>query len=214
MKDREEIIRLILGLPFEPGTSPFRIKGVAYKGHVEFMDANVPGGMAAVKAAFPDARFATFFDQTFLATQRFDVFPLVMSTAVGSGLMGQSFQEVAMSRTRFQANQDRGGVYRMMLRLAPSAMLAKRVPKILGQYFDFGDVESVSRGSNAVVSTIRGIPVALAPWYAPVVAAYSEEVLAQGGAHGVTADYREVEITGTVDGTPVCTVEVTMTWGV
>jgi hypothetical protein len=42
-------------LPFPPGSSPFRIKGVAYRGHVDYAASFIPGGERAVIEGFRDA---------------------------------------------------------------------------------------------------------------------------------------------------------------
>ena len=38
-------------LPFAPGSSPFHLKGIGYRGHVEYENAFIPGGASAVNAA-------------------------------------------------------------------------------------------------------------------------------------------------------------------
>src|SRR5690606_12713961 len=50
-------------LRYPPGESPFHVKGIAYRGHLEYVEAHVPGGVDAMKAAFPDPAVAAFFDQ-------------------------------------------------------------------------------------------------------------------------------------------------------
>ena len=35
-------------LPFPVGTSPFRIKGTSYRGHLDYAEAQIPGGQAAI----------------------------------------------------------------------------------------------------------------------------------------------------------------------
>ena len=44
-------------VPFAPGESPFKVKGIGYKGHLEYTERYVPGGVKAMVAELDDERF-------------------------------------------------------------------------------------------------------------------------------------------------------------
>ena len=52
--------------PFEPGTAPFRVKGIAYKFHMDYVQSKLSGGVTAQAAALGDRGLVSFFEQTFL----------------------------------------------------------------------------------------------------------------------------------------------------
>src|SRR5262245_8543837 len=85
--------------PFAPGASPFRIKGVAYRGHLEYAQAHVPGGVAGMLADLGDPRLRAFFEQRFLASTFYDVVPLAIAGIVCGARAGQSFLEFVRTRT-------------------------------------------------------------------------------------------------------------------
>src|SRR5690606_38162592 len=63
----------LAALPFAPGEAPFRVKGTAHRGHLEYVAQHVPGGVAAMCEAFEDPRQRAFFAQPFLAASLYDV---------------------------------------------------------------------------------------------------------------------------------------------
>ncbi len=151
-------------LPFPAGTSPFRIKGVAYRGHVEYATSFIPGGEQAVIDGFRDPALRAFFAQRFLAASWYDAFPMVSAWHLCAKLLRQNPTDFLKARTRHQALRDIQGVYRFILKLASAEAIALRAPRVVQQYFDFGTTEAsvVSRGQVRALAS--GIPVFLAPW--------------------------------------------------
>ena len=177
--------RRLLTLPFEPGGSPFRIKGVAYRGHVEYCDRFVPGGHRAALEALGRPAVREFFDQPFLASSYYDVFPLAMAGIGCSRALGVSFLDFVAQRSRWQAAEDVKGVYRLVLKVAAPQMLASRLPRFIAQYFDFGGVELVDVQPGRVSAMRTGIPAPLAEWYIAVSEPYVEVILEKAGAKNV-----------------------------
>jgi hypothetical protein len=168
-------------VPFAPGDAPFKIKGVAYKGHLEYTDRFVPGGVEAMKQQFRDPKLTRFFEQPFLAASMYDVFPLAQAGVACADLTKLSFAQFLRIRSRVQAETDIKGVYKFLMNLVSGEAIAKRIPKIIGTYFDFVETEIASHGPNEVEGFQRGLPDILAPWYSLTASTYLETALTLAG---------------------------------
>lgn len=210
--DPQAVIDSIAALPFAPGSGPFRIKGVAYRGSLQFVDEVIEGGMNELRADFPLDGFRRFFEQPFLPSVLYDIFPLVLTTACVAKRQGRDFAELVDARARYQARKDLTGVYRLMLRLAPSTILAKRVPKLVAQYFDFGALRSLPVGPGHVQTIVGEVPVPLEPWLTTCLESYSTLVLETGGAQNVQAKAQRSELAGERAGVQLSTITHDVTW--
>ncbi|MGD0525363.1 MAG: hypothetical protein ABSE49_09480 [Polyangiaceae bacterium] len=192
-------------LPFPAGTSPFRIKGVAYRGHVDYAASFIRGGERAVIDSFQDPALRAFFDQPFLAASWYDAFPMVPAWHACAKLLDQNPTDFLKVRTRHQALRDIHGVYRFILKLSSAEAIAVRAPRVLQQYFDFGTTEAsvVSPGLVRVVAS--GIPTFLVPWLRIVAETYLLVALEVAGAP--SAQVRRIGVTpsGEGHGAPLAT---------
>lgn len=202
----------LISLPFAPGESPFRVKGTAYRGHLEYTEKNVAGGVAGMLADFRDPRLRHFFEQPFLAATLYDVFPLAIAGIVCAARVGQPFLEFVRVRSEAQAKSDVSGVYKVLLALTSPEAVAARLPRLVGQYFDFGQTELVEKGPGRVVASRTGLPRALAPWYATVSQAYVQIVVAQAGGKDVRSHVSGVRSEGQRAGLPIVTLDLEVTW--
>ena len=189
-------------LPFAPGEAPFRIKGTAYRGHLDYVAEHVPGGVDAMCEAMEDERLAAFFRQHFLASTLYDVFPLARAGAVCAAMAGMGFLEFVRMRAVIQAKSDVGGVYRVLLAMASPTAVATRLPRLVGQYFDFGETTAEHPERGHVIATRTGTPQALAPWYTMVSDGYCEVVLTRAGARNVVLKTTQ-QPSGTRHGIPI-----------
>ena len=111
----------LLVAPFSPGEAPFRIKGNAYRGHMSYVDSYVPGGRAAHAESLCSLSrergegLARYFEQNFLASAWYDVYPLALAGAACGHLTGEDFLSFVYSRSCAQAREDIGGVHRFLL---------------------------------------------------------------------------------------------------
>lgn len=171
--------------PFAPGHSPFRIKGVAYRGHLDYVRENVPGGEGAMIEELVRwtgvSDYERFFRQTFLASTRYDVYPLAMAGVACARLCGQTFGEFVRERTDHQARTDLNGVYRFLLKMVSPETIAARLPRLISQYYDFSWAETEISGPGLVTGRYRGVPAGLAAWMHHVCESYVETVLHVAG---------------------------------
>lgn len=180
-------------LPFAPGLSPFRIKGIAYRGHVEYASRHIPGGVAAVNETFGNKALKYFFEQQFLAATWYDVLPMVPLWHACARVLKQPAVEFLRVRTRHQAEGDLRGVYRWILKVASPETVALRMPRAVGQYLDFGTTEATVRRPGVVHVRRTGIPLFLAPWFGIVAETFLTVALEIAGASKVQLRQRPVQ---------------------
>lgn len=198
--------------PFAPGQGPFRIKGTAYRGHLEYVAEHVPGGVEAMRAQLtPD--LSRFFEQPFLAASLYDVHPLVVAAAPCAQALGISDEAFVAQRSRHQAPKDLTGVYRFLLAMVPTRTVAKRMPQLFTQILDFG-LPTVTRDEAGIVDArIDGMPVAIAPWFGAVIAAYGEAALTTSGAERAVVRTSIGAPTGVEHGVAVASIDISVRWG-
>tara|TARA_B100001750_G_scaffold244054_1_gene260555 strand:+ start:532 stop:1170 length:639 start_codon:yes stop_codon:yes gene_type:complete len=198
-------------VPFAPGESPFRVKGIAYKGHIAYTERYVPGGMAAMKAAM-DPAAAAFFEQPLLAASMYDVFPLAQAGVACAQLTRLSFPQFLRIRSRVQAESDINGVYKFLMNLVTAEAIGQRIPKIIGQYFDFVETEITEVQPKRVVTVAHGLPEAVAPWFALVATTYFDTALKLAGSSTPRSAPELTGAMGTSHGVNTVSIRTVVTW--
>lgn len=198
--------------PFAPGEGPFRIKGTAYRGHLEFVAAEVPGGLAGMLAAMNEP-LATYFRGSFLAASFYDLMPLVLAAAPCAAAMGLSAPDFVNRRSRVQAPKDLTGVYRFLVAMVPTRTVAKKLPQLFTQILDFGEAKVVRDAPGEVDASIEAIPAAIAPWLCTVMASYGEAALQTSGAKRATVVATLTAWPGQEHGVPLAGASLKVRWG-
>jgi hypothetical protein len=176
-------VAALLSLPFPVGEAPFRIKGNAYRGHLDFVDQELPGGRKAQAEAFRalhpvhGEQWVTYFEQTFLSSGWYDAYPLAVAGIACGRVLGESFLEFAYRRTELQARADIRGVYKFLLKFVSARQIAMRVPGLVARYFDFGEVHSRAEDATTIHTELSAIPTDLWPWISSLVSAYISTVI-------------------------------------
>lgn len=200
-------------LPFEPGKGPFRIKGLAYAGHLDYVKEHAPGGVEAMLRGFKDPRLTEFFKQRFLTASWYDIVPLVVAGHVCARQCNTNFSSFVRARSKFQANLDISGIHRFLLKLASPAMVITRLPALQAQYIDFpgrGEAQMIEPG-HAILSRAQ-LPVMLAKWFAVVNDTYAEAVVTTAGAKGVLIRSEYTMPDREVQGMPTVQFRCTVRW--
>lgn len=197
--------------PVAPGTSPFQIKGAGFLGHMAWVDESYPGGRAAFLAALsPDMR--AYFESVFLAMSWYDLVALASAGAVCADVMGMPFRDFIAMRARHQANHDVTGMYKMLLRLANPRMIAPRIPKMMSNYLDFGEVRVRSEQQDGMIVEVLGVPVMLADWLVGCYQGFLEVLVRESGGRDAKL-VSKINAQGSRQGFPMGTLEVTVSWG-
>ncbi|MEC7522771.1 MAG: hypothetical protein VYE22_22975 [Myxococcota bacterium] len=171
--------------PFAPGESPFRMKGIAYRAFLKFIEEELPGGKEAFLQQLEDPALREFASQAFLAASWYDVGPVVAMNEVVAGIRGEPMEAFLRQRGRAHAEEDLSGVYAWLLRLATPAAVAKGLPRLVQRYFDWGETLAEDVGPGHVRVVRSGIPDHLAQWLDSVSLPYIEYALEKTGARGL-----------------------------
>lgn len=207
--DGEELRRL----RFAPGESPFRIKGNGYRGHLKYVQENLPGGVEAMKDAFEDPRLKEFFNQTFLASAFYDVIPLAHAGLICAEISGMSFYDFVYERTRHQAEEDVRGVYKWLLTLLSPRLVSSRLTKFMAQYFDFMSFELEHSDATVVRGRLTGAPFELRGWITAVFEAYYCHVFKLGGVKEYAIEFTERREAVGAGGEPTIEVGIELSFG-
>ena len=205
-------VRISTQLPCKPGASPFHIKGIAYRGIVQFVDRRVPGGLEALERELDDERVVGFLRQPFLAASWHDILPMMPINAAIARLVGKPLDVVALEQGAQQASYDVEQVYRRLF----DAMTFDNVQVILArftrQYYDFGDGVGELVAPGHVLYRRLGVPEFIVRWFSPMHAAYGEQILRMKGATFVESTVSPPAQAGKRDGFPVVDIETHLLW--
>lgn len=169
-------------LPCKPGSSPFHVKGLAYRGFFAYAERRIPGGMAKVLSHFADAELRVFFKQPFLAGTLYDVLPVMPLVSVMAHLERLSIEEFTRRSARSQALYDVKGVYRRYVDGRSLSEFVLRIPKFIMQYSDFGVTDLIECNEQGALFVRTGVPLYIVPWFLPMNESYMETVLAFVGS--------------------------------
>jgi serine/threonine protein kinase len=159
-------------LPRPAGKSPFRVKGLAYKGLVHYVSTKIDGGMAAVSASLRDPVLRDYLAQSFLASTFYDFFPLVAASAAVAALGNVPLEAFAQSQGRSQAKYDAEHAYRSFIQGRSITDFPSRFRLIATRYYDFGEWEANSFSPKTLTFVERGIPAWAIPWFSPMQSGY------------------------------------------
>jgi hypothetical protein len=195
-------------LPFAPGASPFHIKGIAYRGHLDYATKHIPGGPAAINRLFRNSALRFFFEQPFLAASWYAALPIVPLWYACADVLARPRLEFLRARTRHQAEQDIHGVYRIILKLASAETVAQRIPRVVGKYFDFGSTDATLVEPGLVRYVQTGVPAFLAPWFGIVGETFVQVALEVAGAKKSQVRRAPPTPAGTAHGVALVTLSV------
>ena len=147
-----------------------------------------------------------------MASSFYDLHPLVMAAGPSADLSGLTPRAFAETRSRRQAPKDLRGVYRFLLSMVPTRTVARRIPQLFTQLFDFGKAEISREECSEIDATFDGIPSALAPWFGTVVCAYGESALRTSGAERASFTLRPAMLAGSAHGVPLARFIVEIRW--
>lgn len=199
-------------LPFAAGASPFRQKGAAYLGDIEFLEKSVPGGYAAVLAAVADPAQRAFLGQRFRASEWYDVLPNPGMQATAAKLRGVAISEHLRGVGRFHADSALNGLYRALLKFVSNENVALWMPRVSGIYHEFGRCETRVLSPKVVAGVRHGVPRMLVGWLATVSSSFCERTLEVAGSRAPRVTFGEVHADGAKVGYDLHRLEFELTW--
>lgn len=198
-------------LPFAPGDSPFRIKGIAFRETLDQI-AKEPDGLARVRAQLPRDDLRRFFEQPFVVGGWYDVFAMTQLDGAAARVFGMTYEAWLRESTRKQVGTSLAGIYRSMVKLLSPATLAWGLPRLSSTYFDFGNVATKRSSPESVRMSVEEVPTVLVPWFQLACTEFTVEALRVTGNPDARAAWQSVSATGVRRGMPTSRMEVEFFW--
>lgn len=195
-------------LPKAPGEGPFRVKGVAYKGLLQFVRSRLDGGMDGFTANLKDPALRSFLLQPFLAGSLYDFFPIVAASGVVASMCRFPLEVFAHGQGRSQAQHDAENVHRAFLQGRSFEELTTRYRPFCTRYYDFGDYEARALGSNAIRLVSKGMPAWAASWIGAMQGGYVTGLVNLTGKGDPTVTVHPPRRDGVASGLPTVTIEI------
>jgi hypothetical protein len=198
--------------PLPPGTSPFRIKGWGYLGDLKFYASHVGGGVEAVARQVTDPAIASFLSRTFTPDAWYDLLPKLYLSQAAARARGVPFDVHWAEVSRYHAADKFSGIYRPLLKVVSSEMLALWVPRLSSSFYDFGSTESRVASPRLVSVVRKGVPRVAVQWWAAAASAYFEYCLVTAGAKAPRVRWLPTEPDGERLGMELVRMPLEITW--
>lgn len=197
--------------PFPIGESPFRAKGVLFRGTQEFFTEHVRGGFDALQRQLGEGPLAAFIAQKFLPASYYDALTIPALIRAEADACGLSLPLYMQKRTRWQAERDMNGVYRLLLKVTSADTIAVRLPRVLSQMFNFPQPVTEVEGT-AATTQLTGVPEVLVDYFHMAVGTYAPALLELAGAKRARTEILETLAAGTQHGMRVVTLQFRASW--
>jgi hypothetical protein len=156
--------------------TPFRVKGVVFTATRPYFDKHVDGGYDALLDSLPPS-LRDFMSQPFVSGAQYEVMHIPDLVNYEARAARSDPDVYLRARSRWQAERDLGGVYKLIARAAPAGIVVRRSMVLLPQIFNFGKAQMRSESANHAHVEISGIPLPLVPWLERVIVVYVSTVI-------------------------------------
>lgn len=197
--------------PFTPGSSPFRVAGVVYRGLFDFIESNVTGGTRRVMSELREPALARYIEQRFSVAAWYDATPVPYLGQAVARARGVSFEQQVRDSNRWSEGRT-GGIYRALLALLSSDRIAMALPRAATIVHDFGKISSQAVGPRRIVGVRSGVPRMLVRWMALSHSTYLELALKRIGATSASAAFGAPEREGVTNGIETYRLPFELTW--
>lgn len=192
--------------------TPFKLKGNVYHGTIEFFEASCPGGYRQLVDSVGDPALAEFLRQIFVSSAWYEATLLPRLVEAEAKVLGLEPLVYLERRSRWQAERDISGVYRMLLRLTSPELVAARLPRAMMQMVNFGKAAIAEAGPKRYRGQVTGFPEALKEWFGTAVRVYAETALSLAGASNPSFRVTSVTPEPSHLGHAMCTMHIEMSW--
>ena len=97
-----------------------------------------------------DPAIASFLSRSFVPDAWYDLLPKLYLSQAAARLRGLSYDAHCREVSRYHAQEKFSGIYRPLLRVVSSEMLAVWTPRLASSFYDFGSTESAVTGPRLV----------------------------------------------------------------
>jgi len=197
---------------FEPGESPFHCKGTVWIGIRNFVEERVAGGVTAVNREVHDPEVEAYFEQMFMPSSWYDIFPILPVSKAIASVMGVAHAEYVKQSATFHAEQDMKGIYKLLGKLPSPLAVCRRFASMGKQMWDFIDIEIVREEERKVEACASGLPQVLAPWWLRASECYTNVVLKASGAKNGRVLWQRPQPAGSAHGITLVRVPSVTAW--
>lgn len=198
--------------PFQPGESPFRIKGIVYRQLHKTVERDVPGGWDGLLEAIDSPALRRFASQPFLAASWYDNEPIVELNDLSARLTEQDPQAYLVERAREQAEEDLSGVYSWLLKLASPLLVGHGFKRLIPRYFEWGETNIRTVDPHQIETVRSGIPTRLVDWCDAVSQPFLEYAFEESGARDVRVTLEASRPDGSAHGVPTKELSYSIRW--
>lgn len=197
---------------YNPGESPFHVRGSRYVNICEHVAATVPGGVQAMYAALPEGALRDFFGQSFAPQQFYDALPIRPLTELVAKLEGRSWEDSIRARAQDFARREIGLFRGLRMRVTTPERVVEQLERTALDNFNFGQTEIVEVGPGLSKVVFHEVPQPLGPWFLPTMAGYAGFLIEKAGGHQPQCGGRLIP-KGRRDKIGLVDVCVTLSWG-
>jgi hypothetical protein len=195
---------------FRLGEGPFRARGVAYVGVLEYVDTKLAGGRAGLAPRL--GAFAPYFDQLFVATGDYDLSPLVRLFVVLAGLARRDPVAFVEERSRRSGPRMTQGLWKPVLKTSSPEAMAERLPFAFNRYFGPTHARGVDVGPGRFVCEISGVPAPMNGVHVASTMGFVASSLEVAGASDARVDFTGPASDGELAGVPTERWRFVATW--
>ena len=199
-------------VPFEPGASPFRCKGILYVDTLAYFDEHIQGGRRALFGYVEDRKLRSFLADPFMVGGWYDIFPLVALQSVAASFARMPYLEIVREVARWQLPRQFRGIHRFLLKLSTPELVMMNLPRLAEKYYDFVRIAVREVRPKTYESTACGVPAAAASAYMISSDVAIRAALELAGASGVRVHWFPLEPDGEAHGVPMMRTRRQTSW--
>lgn len=199
-------------VPFVPGESPFRAKGIQYVDSITYYNEHIPGGWEGLTAGIGEPRLRAYLSQRFLAGAWYDVFPYVAAHRVASISLGQPYLDFIRRMAAWLIDRQFRGIYRVFLKIGRPDAVVRSLPDIAAKYYDFLRVDLKQLGPCHYETRAGGLPAVVAPSYQVASEVAVIKALEIAGGRNIRHRWMPAEPDGEAHGLPLVRVRREIRW--
>jgi hypothetical protein len=197
------------------GTSPFHLRGVAYRDSVARAERMLaPRGLrvADVLRQHGDPALEAFVGQRFSATDWYDIYPAVHFAPIIAKACGSTLLQHMRDSAIVHANMALRGFTAVLLKLVSNEAVASWIPRMSTWYHDFGSIETMTAGERHVRGVRSGVPIFAVQGWSILAMHFTEHILAHAGAKDPRVHLLDAEPDGARAGCPTYRVRFEVRW--
>ncbi|PRP98512.1 hypothetical protein ENSA5_29820 [Enhygromyxa salina] len=196
---------------YQPGQSPFHTRGTTYMGIRDYAVKRVPGGMAQLGDALPDAAYRAFSSQMFVGIGWYDALPIRTLTEAVAKLEGKTWADSVRSGSMDVARRDLNIFRRVLFKAVSPERVVERLQAATMQHFNFGETEIVESEVGHSAAIFHGVPEPVGEWFLTMLQGYASVLITTAGGHDPVIT-GEVVLAGHRDGVDLVDVNVDLRW--